>query len=207
MSPFDPQKPLAPQTLTTNPSPPETVVVHALVRALEKEHGAFILATLLARRDVLPASAPDLRQRVLLILCKHIEQHKKAPDQVRGFLFGVIRNEVCNHKQRWTLDIAPGADVEEKASSSRGPEGRADFAERSAKLERHLASLPVEEAEVMRCIGLLGMTIAETAEAVRRSLTTVARQRDRARAKLEELVRASERATALGERRADGRVR
>ena len=171
----------------------------ALLTALCTEHGAFIQQRLLARGDVLEESTKDLTQEVLLTLCKEVE--KKPIENVRGFLRGVIRNQVSNHKRHWIPEGQPGAEVDAEVSPSTSPEGKAERAERRAKLTRYLTTLPQEEAEVIRCIDLYEMTLRATAEAVRRPCGTVATQYARAKVTLAELAHASERATALGKRR------
>lgn len=94
-----------------------------------------------------------------------------------------------------------GALDRQSAAGGDDPERIAEIAERREKLARYLTCLPPQEAEAVRCIDLLGLTIEEAAEALARPRATVAKQHQRAREKLEELVRASERETALGARR------
>jgi RNA polymerase sigma factor (sigma-70 family) len=126
---------------------------------------------------------------------------KGPPANVPGFLTEVVRKEVANHKRRWRPEIQHGADADAEMSNAPDPEGTAELAERSAKLERYLVHLPVEEAEAIRCIDLFELTLEQTAQAVRRPRSTVAAQHARAKEKLKEMARESERATTFGARR------
>jgi len=172
----------------------------ALLRSLIAEHGAFIRQALLRRGHVPDESVKDLRQRVLLVLCDHLE--KKEPiENVRGFLVGVIRNEIRAHRRRFRPDVRRDADAEGEAASAPSPETDAARAERREKLDRYLGRLPPEEAEAVRAVDIDGLTIEEAAAALGRHRGTVATRLARARDNLRAMALASERATALGARR------
>jgi RNA polymerase sigma factor (sigma-70 family) len=67
----------------------------------------------------------------------------------------------------------------------------ARFVEHAEKLERYLAELPPEEAEVVECVDLAGLTVAEVAEELELPYDRVWRRLQRARAQLADRARAS----------------
>jgi RNA polymerase sigma factor (sigma-70 family) len=172
----------------------------AFFRRLDAEYGEFILKLLLARRDVLPESANDLRQGALEVLFKEADDHG-LPRDVECYLGGVLRNLVRNHKRKWSPDIDRGADGRDVACAASGPEAEAEQAERWSRLMRHMSTLSKEEAEAVQCVDVLGMTLAEAGKELGRHPSSVAQQVKRAREKLEDLARASDEATELGLRR------
>lgn len=174
---------------------------HAFMRWLFKQHGPFILAMLLSRTDVLPESAKDLRQEVLIRVDKYVAQHE-IPENLRGFLWTAVRNAITNHKQEWRPDVAPGVDAGLELSRTADPEELATYRD---WLSRYLAALPEAEAEVVWHVDALGYTIDQTAQLLRRPRGTVATQRDRGKDRLEEMALESLRAVTLGERRPAGR--
>jgi len=195
--------PPTPRVVIKVPDPPARGR-DALLARLFAEHGDFIRETLHRRRDVLEESKKDLGQRVLMVLCQHIEEERPL-DNVRGFLFAVIRNEVRNHKRVWRPEIEQGADADMEPTAALDPEGAAEIAERWERLTRYLSHLTRAEAEVFRCIDLEGMTIDDAAETLQRPRGTVSTQIARARAKLEDLARASDRAAAVDAQSARGK--
>lgn len=171
----------------------------ALLDALCREHGPYVRELLRRRMDVVEESRKDLEQRVLLVLCAHVREHGE-PAHLRGFLAGVVRNEVRNHRRAFRPDVEPGADADAEAASVPSPEHCAEEAERRARLDRYVRALSEEEAEVIRCIAGRGATIDEAAELLGRARGTVATQLARAREKLEAQARESDRREELGRR-------
>jgi RNA polymerase sigma factor (sigma-70 family) len=201
--------PPAPPAPERKPEPPEQlprVTVAPVDQAAQdrekfmkglREHGKLLDEILRDREDVLKESRKDLRQRVLMILTRHVAA-KGPPRKLRAFLVEVVNKEVANHKNKWRAPVQQGADGAAKRSDAMGPESAAELAERREKLERYLTFLPEEQAEVIRCVYLWAMTIDETAEAVGRPRGTVSTQLASGLAKLKELANASERGTILG---------
>jgi RNA polymerase sigma factor (sigma-70 family) len=165
----------------------------AFLRSLCAQHGDFIRRTLLRRGDITAESTKDIQQRVLLVVDAHVQEHGE-PENIRGFLTGVIRNEVRRHKRRWRPDVDPGADAEAAFETTPSPETQARRGEQREKLARYLACLAPEEAEVVQAIDILGLTVDATAELLGRPRGTVSTQLTRARQKLLDLAAASERA-------------
>ena len=74
------------------------------------------------------------------------------PENPRGFLTDVIRNQVKNHQGLKRLQAKEGVDLEAEVSPGLDPEESAERAEQKARLFRHIGSLPAKEAAVVRCI-------------------------------------------------------
>jgi RNA polymerase sigma factor (sigma-70 family) len=168
----------------------------ALLNDLCKQHGGLIQRLLDHRNDVPDESKKDLAQRILLILCAHVEKTGKVPEKMGGYLKEVVRKEVRNHKGRWRPAVEDGADVAEQSSTEDDPEGTAELRELREKLDRYVADLPEACADVIRCTYLLEMTLDETAAALGRPRSTVYSQLESARERLDELARNSERSAA-----------
>jgi RNA polymerase sigma-70 factor (ECF subfamily) len=175
---------------------PEGQDLRAYMRSVYKEHGPFVLDTLLQRWKLQPASAEDMRQTVMVILLEQAEKEK--PENLRGFLQGIMWNEVLRRarKRRRQLFVLDGdADT---FSPLMDPERAAALAEHREKVRRYIGCLPEVEAEVVQLIDLMGLTLNEAAEALDRPRGTVSTQHIRARKALRDLARASARGTKLG---------
>ncbi|MFT3766610.1 MAG: sigma-70 family RNA polymerase sigma factor [Minicystis sp.] len=160
---------------------------NAFVRALLAQHEGFIRRMLLRRGDVLEESAKDLAQRVALIAADYVQKNNREPENMRGFLTGVIRNEVRHHKRRWRPQVDPEADTDAAIGSTPSPESLARQAEDREALERYLARLAPEEAEVVRAIDMQGLTVDAAAALLKRPRGTVSTQRIRGLGKLMEM--------------------
>jgi RNA polymerase sigma factor (sigma-70 family) len=173
----------------------------AFVRSLTKEHSDFVLEVLRRRRDLQPASAEDVQQRVLVIFDRHLAKQAEAermiPEQVERFLRGVIKKEVGNYTRGRSRGLPGGADADVVISPALDPERAAALAEHRAKIARYLDQLSRTEAAVVRYIDLEGMMLKEAAERLGLPPGTVSTTHIRARKKLRELAIASRRATAL----------
>jgi RNA polymerase sigma factor (sigma-70 family) len=170
----------------------------AFLDALCRRHLRFVDRTLLARGDVQQASAEDLRQEVLLIFCRLVDTMEQLPDNQEGYLVGVIRNVVRNHKREKGRPVPVGVpDSGAAVDDAPDPEEAVALAEIREKLRRYLHLLPQVEAEVVRRAVLESMTLEAVAEALGRPLTTVFDQLARARDRLRELALASRRAAEL----------
>lgn len=194
----EPPPPRAPTIVIRPPAPP-TRQRDTLFAALFTEHGPFIRRMLLRRKDILPESAKDVQQRAFLILSDHIEK-KGLPKNVRGFLIGVVRRDVANHKAAWRPDIDTEADGEAVSCGLPDPERAAQIAEQWETLMRYLQRLPADESDVFELVVLDGKTIAEAARELGRPLSTAAEQLGRARERLDAFSEASKRAAQLRER-------
>ena len=161
-------------------------------------HRAHVEALLADRRDVLPASAADLVQEVLLVLNAEVEETGREPEKVRGFLKRTVEKKVANHKRRLRLPHAGGVDADDTLATSTesDPEGTAELYEQIQKVERWSRDLPPEQAEALRCTHGAGMSLDETAIALGRPRSTVHDQLQAATEKLKERARDSARAAA-----------
>ncbi len=157
-------------------------------------HRAFVLRVLVSHGDILPASANDLAQNVIVALWKYVRDHDRLPDTVRGFLVDLVDNEVIDHnrmkRRRPALDRE--ADAEAVLDDGPDPEEAVAEAERLKKVHRCIALLPHEEAEAIRYVNLLEETLARAASALKRPLSTVAAQQARGLEKLKALANAEE---------------
>jgi RNA polymerase sigma-70 factor (ECF subfamily) len=177
----------------------------AFVRMLATEHGQFILRACLAEGGINEESTKDVCQRVLVTAGKQFDTHEHdegwPPKNLRGWLTKLVRNETSNYRRLWKPKAREGADAEDASASAPDPEGMAEIAERKARLARYLETLPKEEAEVILCNEIYGMTIEQTAQALQRPWGTVASKLARAKDRLRERAQESDRATLAGERR------
>jgi RNA polymerase sigma factor (sigma-70 family) len=180
----------------------------AFFRELDRVYRPFLLKLLLARRDVLPASAEDVSQAAMEIFFNEADADGLPPN-VERFLGGVLRNLVRNRirNRKWAPDVDRDAVAEDVPWAAPDPAEEADQEQRWSRLFRHLATLSedsIEEAEAVQCIEILGMTDEEAAAELGRPKTTVQRQAARGSAKLKHLALVSDRAAELGLRRRDG---
>lgn len=186
--------------------PPQTVAERdAIVREIEREHGAFLHRVACRevkslRGEVVEESTRDLEQRVKLVLTQQIVD-EGVPRNVRGFLTKAARNEALNYSRRWRLDVDHGADADAEVDEAPDPEEAVEDAEQRARLERHLGRIPEHLAAAFRCIAFRGMSYEAAAGELGRPMGTVAAHVTRARAKLKELVAESDREVELGHRR------
>ena len=180
--------------VVVRPPGPTGVDRDAVAREIVTQHGDLIRRTLARRRDVAAESARDIQQRVLMIVCAQMESGA-PPDNLSGFIRGVVRNEIANHKRTFRPEVDRGADPEAEPCAAPDPEASTGDAELRAKLAGYLRILPRAQAEVVCCVDLQGMTIDEAAAALGRKRGTVSTQLTRAREKLQDLARESERRT------------
>jgi RNA polymerase sigma factor (sigma-70 family) len=173
----------------------------ACMRSIYRDHERYILEAIRREGGVAPASAEDVLQCVVLVVCGYFDEHKRAPDELQAYLGGVVRNEVRNHNRLARVRWRSEAEMENMASRERSPEGVAELHEFLRKVGRYLEQIPPDEADVVRMIDGDGLSPADTAKALGRPFSTVAKQRDRGRERIRELALESERATALGARR------
>ena len=178
--------------------PKEADTRRALANEICERHRAHVEALLAERKDVLPASAADLVQEVLLVLSAEVEETGREPEKVRGFLKRTVEKKVANHKRLWRPSCAGGVEADDTRATSTesDPEGTAELYEQLQKVERWSRGLPPEQAEVLRFTHGAGMSLDEAAEALGRPRSTVHHQLQAATEKLQEMARASERAAA-----------
>jgi DNA-directed RNA polymerase specialized sigma24 family protein len=169
---------------------------------MDAEWGWLILQELgkeIARRkDGAQESAKDLRQKVLLVLCRRYEKHVAqtgeawAPDNPGAYLCGVSQNVARNHfkMKRRRPAIERGVEVDETAVAGRDPEEEAIHVELLAifERERERGTLTVEEAEVFEGRASLRMTFPAIAAVLGRPVSTVHAQYRRAVEKLKAIV-------------------
>jgi RNA polymerase sigma factor (sigma-70 family) len=172
----------------------------AFLASMDARWGGLILQELrrvIARRkDGAQESAKDLRQKVLLVLCRRYEEHVAqtgtawAPDNPGPYLRGVSRNVARDHfkaKARRPA-ITRGVEVDETAGAVPDPEEAARHVELLAIFERERGTLTAEEAEVFEGRASHDMTFPAIAAVLGRPVSTVHAQYRRAVEKLNALV-------------------
>lgn len=177
-----------------------TAARDAFLASMDAQWGDLILHELgkeIARRkDGAQESAKDLRQKVLLVLCRRFEEHVAqtgepwAPDYPGAYLRGVSRNVARDHfkaKARRPA-ITRGIEVDETAGAGLDPEETARHGELLAIFERERGTLTAEEAEVFEGRVSLGMTFPALAAVLGRPVSTVHVQHRRAVEKLNAIV-------------------
>jgi DNA-directed RNA polymerase specialized sigma24 family protein len=173
-----------------------TAARDAFLASISAEWGWLILQALgkeiARRRDGAQESAKDLRQKVLLVVCRRFEEHVArtgeawAPDNAGPYLRGVSRNVARDHfkaKARRPA-ITRGVEVDETAGTGLDPEEAACHVQLLATFERERGTLPAAEAEVFEGRVSLGMTFPAIAAVLGRPVSTVHVQYRRAVEKL-----------------------
>jgi RNA polymerase sigma factor (sigma-70 family) len=168
----------------------------AFIAWLERRWGAYIDMKL-RRPDILPESAKDLRQQVLVILCEKHEKEEAPPKDVPAFLGVVLKYVIANHQRRWKADVDAGADVDAAHAAAPSPESAAARAEMLEKIQRYAAHLTQEQLEVLEAREVHGLSLEEVAAARGCSVAAVFRTHARALRTLQDKARASERAASL----------
>jgi len=169
------------------------------VASMGAEWGAYILQELeraIARRNGAKESAKDLRQDVLLVLCRRYAQHVTRTgeawtlDHPKAYLDRVCENVARNHAKakRRMPAIERGVEVDETSGAGADPEEASRRAQLLEIFKRDRGTLSVEEAEVFEGHASLDMTFPAIAAVLRRPIGTVYSQYRRAVEKLEALV-------------------
>lgn len=159
---------------------------------LFEEHSPYVMKLLLARKDMAPASAEDLRLLVFETLNELMESGE-CPEDPRALLARIADNKVRTHKQKKKLPVDRSSDPREMASREANPEEALDIAQRRRMLAVHLEKMPPDAAELIQFLDIIGMSHEQVAEIRKIPLNTVASQHARAVAKLRRLVQAAER--------------
>jgi RNA polymerase sigma factor (sigma-70 family) len=188
----------APDSVHPPPADPkEARERRALANEICTQHRAYVEALLAERRDVFPASAPDLVQEVLLVLNAEVQETGREPEKVQGFLKRTVDKKVANHKRLWRPARAGELDADDTVATSTesDPEGTAELYEQLLKVERWSRGLSPAQVEVLRCTHA-GMNLDEIAAALGRPRSTVHAQLQTATEELQARARDSERAAA-----------
>jgi RNA polymerase sigma factor (sigma-70 family) len=177
----------------------------AFFRALSRQFSPFI-EKMLILEGILPESAKDLRQDVLIITCERVDAREPILN-AKAFLCGVLRNAAMNHKRLKRLTARGTAEVEEAIDGARDPEEAAKLAEEWRKLRRYFDLLSKEDAWLIERSVFDGAPVDEIAAQMGRPRRTVADHIERAKERLADLAAASERERRLGLRRRPGTAR
>jgi|SRR5690349_2399216 len=153
------------------------------VTQLYDEHVDFVWRNL-RRLGVVPGSLDDATQDVFLVVHRRIAD---APvENVRSWLFGILRRVAADHRRRGRRKGAvPLADVGEPVASDAGPERGAARAEAARMMHAILEKLDDDKREVFVLAELEQMTAPEIAEAIGVPVNTVYSRLRVARAEFE----------------------
>jgi RNA polymerase sigma factor (sigma-70 family) len=172
----------------------------AFLASVDAEWGWLILQELsqeIARRkDGAQESAKDLRQKVLLVLCRRYEAHVARTgeawelESAGGYLRGVSRRVAWEHTKmkRRRPALARDVELDETPDDGLDPEEAARHVELLAIFERERGTLTAQEAEVFEGRAMNEMTFPAIAAVVGRSVSTVHAQYRRAVEKLSAIV-------------------
>jgi RNA polymerase sigma-70 factor (ECF subfamily) len=163
----------------------------AFMREVVKEHGAFIEQTIRRSVDVGPDSRQDLGQLTLLAVLRCYDR-KQVPDNMRGYLTGIIHNLAATHQQSRQPWQEPGEDPDQLPAMKSGPVTAVQRAQALAKVKGYMARLSPACAEVVRKVDQEGMTLEEAAAALGVPVGTVASRLKRGRERLCALIAADE---------------
>jgi RNA polymerase sigma factor (sigma-70 family) len=177
----------------------------AFFRSLSRQFGPFI-EKMLILEGILPESAKDLRQDVLVIVVEHVDAREPILN-AKAFLCGALRNAAWNHKRLKRLTARGNAEVEEAIDDARDPEEAAKLAEEWRTLRRYFDLLSKEDAWLIERHVFDGATVDEIAAELGRPRGTAADCIARAKERLADLAAASERETRFGLRRRPGTAR
>jgi RNA polymerase sigma-70 factor (ECF subfamily) len=141
------------------------------VTQLYDQHVAFVWRNL-RRLGVVRASLDDATQDVFLVVHRRIAD---APvENVRSWLFGILRRVAADHRRRGRRKGAVPIDgVPEPAASDAGPERGAERAEAARMIHAILERLDDDKREVFVLAELEQMTAPEIAEAIGVPVNTV----------------------------------
>jgi RNA polymerase sigma factor (sigma-70 family) len=171
----------------------------AFFRSLCRQFAPFI-EKMLILEGILPESANDLRQDVLIITFERVEAGEPI-ENAKAFLCGVLRNAAWNHKRLKRLTARGTADVDAWMDGARDPEEEARLAEEWRKLRRYFGLLSKEDAWLVERSVFDGATVDEIAAELGRPRRTVADHIERAKERLADFAAESERETRFGLRR------
>ena len=166
--------------------------------AIYEEHFDFVWRTA-KRMRVPPRSLDDVVQDVFLVVHRRLEAFHGA-SSMRSWIYGIVRHTVADHRRRARRKDAPLVQAvtddrgEERFASTMPPPDEAAAASESlSQLERMLASIAPEKAEVVMLTHLEGMSVPEIAECVGANVNTVYSRLRAGRQELAALAHASER--------------
>jgi RNA polymerase sigma-70 factor (ECF subfamily) len=169
----------------------------AFMKSLSEAYGPVIDELLRERKDVLPESAKDLAQNVILVLAKRMHEDEPLRN-VRAFLRRTIRYVANDHKKEWRPDVDRGADMCAEISPDLDPEQAAAQNEEWKRLAVYVDRLSPEERNAFNAIEGEGLSFKEAAEALGVPVGTVVTRHARAERKLAEFARESDREAEAG---------
>jgi RNA polymerase sigma factor (sigma-70 family) len=169
------------------------------IASLDEKWGKLILQELeqaIASRNGARESARDLRQKVMLVMCRRFAEHVAETGEawetkdLGGYVRVVSRNVAKEHfraKGRRPA-IAQGVEVDERAGGGLDPEEEARHAQLLAIFKREPGILTAQEAEVFEGRVLNRMSFVAIAAVLDRNINTVYAQHRRAMEKLNAIV-------------------
>jgi RNA polymerase sigma factor (sigma-70 family) len=199
-----PPPPKPPRRPPPEPRPPPIVVFppnqpaaerQAFMDSLARQYGRYIVEKL-EQKGVVPESAKDLAQDLILVVCEAVEKiedpekKREVLANMRGYIAGVVNNAVRDHRDlARNRKLVPDDGLAEAAaaSSASDPEKAAIKAERKRKLQGYIRRLPQPEGDVIRCLDIEEMSYKATASKLGLPVGTLSTVRRRAFGMMQEM--------------------
>ncbi|MFC8046967.1 sigma-70 family RNA polymerase sigma factor [Nocardia sp. NPDC057353] len=139
----------------------------------------------------LQVTADDVVQEILIATVKAIPRYQDQGKSFLAFVYGIAANKVADAFRRGQLTAYPTAELPETACSAAGPEEWALAAERSTETRELMKVLAPAHRQVLVMRIVLGLSAAETAEAIGTSAGVVRVMQHRALNKLRKELQAA----------------
>ncbi len=139
------------------------------------------------------ASADDVAQEVCMGVLTSLPAYRSTGASFLSFVYGIASHKIIDFHRRYTRDrTVPMSEVPERAEHEPGPEQRMMHVELSEHLGALLDTLPAIQREVLTLRLIVGLSVAETANAVSCSPGAVRVSQHRALVKLRRQLAARE---------------
>lgn len=114
----------------------------------------------------LQVTADDVLQEILIATVNAIPRYRDQGKSFLAFVYGIAANKVADAFRRGQLTAYPTAELPETACPAAGPEEWALAAERSSETRELMKVLAPAHRQVLVMRIVLGLSAAETAEAI-----------------------------------------
>ncbi|MET8997182.1 sigma-70 family RNA polymerase sigma factor [Amycolatopsis sp. NPDC004169] len=176
----------------------DPVAVHELLGVIAPVVVRYCRARM-GGRDLSYLSADDVAQEVCLAVLKILPSYEDRGGSFLYLVRAIAANKVADAFNAVSKDKSkPVPDLPEEAAAGVGPEGNAVALDLGARLERLMSRLPRNQQEIVSLRVVVGLSLAETAEALGISPGRVRGQEYRALAKLREMIEVGDRQWAAG---------
>lgn len=112
-------------------------------------------------------SADDVAQEVLLAVLNALPQYRDSTNSLPGFVFGIARNKIADvYRVRSRERCLPMKSLPDTTDGSPGPDDEVLRREMQSYLGRHLDALTDNQREALTLRLVIGLSVAETADAM-----------------------------------------